>query len=353
MFSAQRTHAAWQRRRLAFTTALVLSLLVCPRWASAAYNDTVVLKNGDTLKGEVKGLQQGKLQFKTDTMSTVYIKWDRVAQITAPESFEVEMTDGSRFFGSLEPAADGKLGLGVGGPAVLVDLADVVKITPIKQRFWDRLDGSIDLGASYTKSTGIGQGSLSVAVGTRRRNFEVSTTFDTTITVQPEEPVASRTVLSLGYVQLLRNRWFVPGLGKFERNTDLGLDLRSSVSVGFGRFLVQTNRTLFGASGGLVVNQEIPVEGDKSENVEAFANVSYSFFTYDTPKTNITTSFTVFPSLNVAGRVRTDVDIALKRELLKDFTVGLTIWDMYDSKAPSGSSSTHDFGATVSIGWTF
>ncbi len=84
MPSAQRPRLA----RLIRSSLLLFPLVVCLSLASAradaAYTDTVVLKNGDRIRGEVKSLQQGKLEFKTDTMSTVYIKWDRVAEITAP-----------------------------------------------------------------------------------------------------------------------------------------------------------------------------------------------------------------------------------------------------------------------------
>jgi hypothetical protein len=334
-------------------SALAASLLLFPGWAGAAYNDTVVLKNGDRLMGEVKVLQQGMLEFKTDTMSTVYIKWDRVAELIAPETFEVETTDGSRYYGALASGARGKLSIDIGMDTVAVDLVDVVRIRLLKQRFWDRIDGSIDLGASYSDSSGIGQGSLSVNVNVRRPSFQVGASFDTTITVQPDEPLSSRTNVTAGYVRLLKNRWHVPISAKFERNTDIGLELRSSGSGGFGRYFVQTNRSQFGAAGGLVFTREIPVDGDTTNNIEAFAGSSYSFFTHDTPKTTIGVSFTVFPSLNVSGRYRTDLDVTVKRELWKDFTVGFTYYDTYDNKPPGGGSPAHDFGGTVTIGWTF
>ena len=334
-------------------SGLLVWLFLFPASAGAAYTDTIVLKNGDRLKGEVKGLRQGQLQFKTDAMSTVYIKWDRVVELTAPGSFEVETVGGTRFLGSLSSPGSGTLGIDIGLRVVTVNLVDVVRITQLKNRFWDRIDGSIDLGASYTDSSGIGQGSLSVAVGVRRPSFQVQTSFDTTITVQPDQPVSSRTNLGGSWTKLLRNRWFVPVIGKLERNTDIGLELRSSGAGGFGRYFVQTNRSQLGAAGGLVVTREIPVDGDSTRNIEAFLGSSYSFYTYDTPKTTIGAEFIVYPSLNVSGRWRTNLDISLRRELLKDFTVGFTYYDTYDNKPTGGGSPAHDFGGTVTVGWTF
>jgi hypothetical protein len=194
---------------------------------------------------------------------------------------------------------------------------------------------------------------VNVSVGTRRPAFELRTDFSTTVTVQPDQPDQSRTVGSVSYLKMMRNRWFVPGTGRLERNTDLGLDLRSSVGGGIGRYFVQTNRSVLGAAAGLVLNRENPVEGDSTTNVEAFFGATYEFFTYDTPKTDIDTRFVLYPSLTVSGRYRTEFNLTLSREIVKDFTVGATAYDSYDNKPPGGSSSTHDFGFSLNIGWTF
>jgi len=340
-------------RQASGVALLVLCVLAAGRPAAAADTDVVVLKNGDRMHGEIKGMEYGRLQFSTTTMSTVYVEWDKVAALLSPRFFEFELMDGSRYYGSLEPADAGALGVAFEGQVTAFDAARVVRIRRIKSSFWDRIDGSISLGASYARSSEIGQGSLSVSVGTRRPAFEFGTDFSTTITVQPDQPDQSRTTGGVSYRRLMRNRWFVPGTGRLERNTDLGLALRSSVGGGIGRNLAQTNRSVLGVAGGLVVNRENPVEGDSTANVEAFVGTTYEFFTYDTPKTNIDTTFVLYPSLNVSGRYRTDFSLTLSREIVKDFTVGATAYDSYDNKPPGGSSSTHDFGFSLNIGWTF
>jgi hypothetical protein len=339
--------------RVAQVALLAASMLAAARPAAAADTDIVVLRNGDRMHGEIKDMQYGRLKFSTTTMSTVYVEWDKVAGLVSPRFFEFELTDGSRYYGSLEPADAGTLGVAFEGQVTSLDVARVVRIRLIKSSFWDRIDGSISLGASYTKSSEIGQGSLNVSVGTRRPAFELETDFSTTITVQPDQPDQSRTVASVSYLKLMRNRWFVPGTGKLESNTDLGLDLRSSAGGGIGRYFVQTNRSVLGAAAGLVLNRENPVDGDSTTNVEAFFGTTYEFFTYDTPKTNIDVAFVLYPSLSVGGRYRTDFSLTLSREIVKDFTVGATAYDSYDNKPPAGSSSTHDFGISLNIGWTF
>lgn len=346
-----RTSGPW--RRGATAAALLVLLLAGARPAAAADTDLVVLKNGDRLHGEIKKLQYGRLELSTTSISTIYVEWDKVVELVSPNFFDVETRDGVRYYGSLEQGAAGKLSVALDGVVTPLDVGSVVRIRRIKSSFWDRIDGSVNLGASYTKSSGIGQGSLTVNVYTRRPEFEFSTDFSTTITVQPDQSDKSRTTGGASYLRLLRNRWFVSGTGRLERNTDLGLDLRSSVGGGPGRYFVQTNRSLLGAGGGLVVNRENPVSGESTTNVEAFVAASYEFFTYDTPKTKIDTTFIVFPSLNVSGRYRTELNLSLSREIVKDFTVGATAYDSYDSKPPAGSSSTHDLGISLTVGWIF
>ena len=339
--------------RLARASVLAAGVLAAAGPALAADTDIVVLKNGDRFHGEIKGMEYGRLQLLTTTMSTVYVEWDKVAGLVSPNFFELELMDGTRYYGSLEPADAGTLAVALEGQTNALDVWQVVRIRRIKSSFWDRIDGSISLGANYTRSSEIGQGSLSASLRTRRPAFEVSTDFSTTITAQPDQPDQSRTAFGVSYLRLMRNRWFVPAVGKLERNTDLGLDLRSSVGGGMGRYVLQTNRSVLSAAGGLLLNRENPVEGDTTTNVEAFVATTYEFFTYDTPKTSIDTTFALFPSLNVSGRYRTDFSLTLSREIVKNFTVGVTAYDSYDNKPPGGSSSTHDLGISLTIGWTF
>jgi hypothetical protein len=321
--------------------------------AEAADTGLVHLKNGDRIAGEVKNMRLGKLELNTTSMGTIYVEWDKVVGLTAPEIFEIERTDGARFYGSLAPAGPGQLGVVLADNAENLEIPAVVRIRRLKEHFWDRLDGSISVGASFTQSSGIGQGSVDWSVTTRRPSFEFGTKFDTTITVQPDEPDETVAALSGSYTRLLRSRWRLPFTGMLERNTDLGLELRSSFSGGVGRYLVQTNRSFLGAMGGLLVNQEEPVSGEATQNVEAVLGVSYSFYTYDTPKTNLSAELVMYPSFTVSGRIRTEFDFSLRREIIADFTVGVTAYDSYDSKPPEGSSSKHDIGATLNVGWVF
>lgn len=78
------------------------------------------------------------------------------------------------------------------------------------------------------------------------------------------------------------------------------------MAAGAGRDVVRTSRTVVAWSAGIQANRERPLDGGTRGNAEAFVSASCSFFTYDSPKTRLSTSFVAVPSLTVSSRVRTE-----------------------------------------------
>ena len=190
---------------LACSAALLvcLELLAPLREVSAREKtDVVILKNGDRLTGEVKGLQYARLEFKTDTMETVNVKWEEVEQVTSSYSFEVELKNGLRFFGTLGPPAEPGM-LSIIGAERTVGLAmdQVVRIRPIKGTFWKRIDGSFSLGLSFTKASDVLRFSLNANAKYEERKNIVNVTLSSIITTQKEEESKENNLLLLRYTR--------------------------------------------------------------------------------------------------------------------------------------------------------
>jgi hypothetical protein len=337
-----------------FAAMAAAGIALLPAAAGAADTDTVLLRNGDRISGEVKSLDKGRLELSTTSLSTIYVEWDKVVSLEAVGVYEVETSDGGRYVGRPGPADPGKMSLALqGGQTLVLDIPAVVRMRRIRDVWWRRLSGSVSLGASYTKSSGIGQGTLASSVTFRRPAFEVSTAFDQSVSVEKDQVSSARTSWRSSYYRLLANRWFLPGIAKFERNHDLGFDLRATLGGGVGRFLVQSNKGDLGVAGGLVYNRELPVEGDGSNSLEAFVGANASFYRYDTPKTNLTLGVSGFPGLTDAGRFRFELNSTLSHEVIKDFTVGLTLYDSFDSRPPQEGALRNDVGLSLTVGWTF
>ena len=61
-------------------------------------DDVVVLKNGDRLTGEIKGLQSGELRFKSDYMAeAVRLDWSRVERLESKSTFMIWLVDSQPF----------------------------------------------------------------------------------------------------------------------------------------------------------------------------------------------------------------------------------------------------------------
>jgi len=337
--------------RSALGACAILYLLAVP--ASAQKTDVIILMNGNTLTCEIKLLDRGRLQASTDDLGTLNVEWDKVASVTATRLFRVETSSGLREFGQLASSQPGQLDVvTVDGP-ISVPLGEVVYLTPIGSRFWTRLDGSLDLGLSYTQSSGVAQLNFSTSATYRRPTFQLTGSASSYLTKQDEGDDTSRHTLGFQGVRPFGDQWLWLAQGGFERNQELGYDLRGTVSSGFGRFLVRSNRAVFVLGGGLSTNRELPTEGDSVQNLDGLLSLRQSYFTYDYPKTDITMSLDVYPGLSQWGRVRTQFDGKIKREIVRDFSVGFTIYDSYDSDPPSADARKNDVGFSLTIGWTF
>jgi hypothetical protein len=84
----------------------LLLLLQLPVAAMAARTDNVLLINGNTVTGEIESLEFGDLEYSTDSMGTVHIDWEDVVAITTNRRLQVEVSNGTRFFGNLEGAQE-------------------------------------------------------------------------------------------------------------------------------------------------------------------------------------------------------------------------------------------------------
>ena len=311
----------------------------------------VTLPNGDRITGEVVSLERGRLEFKTDDAGTLEIEWDNVATLEAMRQFEVLTSDGSRFLGSLGRTAEPFV-LMIGN--VSLPMLQATLIVPIGASFWKRLDGSLDLGFNYTRSSGVAQATLNSETVFRQPAFAVNLDFSATLTKQQDETEPDdRGNLDLSYVRYRGRRWLVSGATRLETNESLGLVLRSQVGGVVGLRLVNTNRAQFEVGGGLMVNDERGVDTDPTQNLEGLLTLRSSFYTYDRPKTTFSGSVQDYPNLTTWGRQRLQVDSNIKREVWKDFYFSLDVFDTFDSAPPNPDAARNDVGVVTAISWSY
>lgn len=338
-------------------SAVALAILFASSTTASAQkrSDTVTLLNGDRFTGEILALDRGRLELKTDDAGTIDIEWDKVASVEAARGFEIETTSGRRLLGTLSRGSDpGMMLVAASDGVVTLATREVTRVTPMGASFWAKLDGSFDAGFTYSQSSGIAQTTLNWDSVFRRPDFSVQLDGSATLTARSDDPQRDdRGSVELAYTRYRGRRWFVSGSGRFDSNESLGLALRSQVGTAIGQRLVNTNHAQFEVGGGLVLNDERPVDAEPTQNVEGLLALKTSYYTYDRPKTQLDLSFQYYPSLSNWGRQRLQLDSAVRRELWKDFFVSLNVYDTFDSAPPQPNAARNDVGVSVAVGWSY
>jgi hypothetical protein len=224
----------------------------------------------------------------------------------------------------------------------------------LKAGFWERMDGSLSLGANYTHSSDFGQLTLGVDSRSRTTTHQVSFDLSSIITRAADSPSSSRNDMQATYVHYLERRWITGGVLILQQNEDLGIDLRAVAGGGVGRHLVQTYRSDMTILGGLAIDEEIVADSDQSgTSIEGVITGEYWYSRFDDPETSIDITLNVFPGLTEWGRVRLDCDVAFKREFFKDFYFEISAFYNHDTHPPNEDADKYDFGVVTSIGWNF
>jgi hypothetical protein len=334
--------------------AALVGLVSAGSPALAAKTDLVVLRNGDRVTGEVQQLERGRLRVDTDDMGTLEIEWDKVTGVSARAQFDVEDLQGRRYVGSLEPTpAAGEVRISSAAGARVVRLLELARLQRLQATFWKRLDGSLDLGTSYTSGSELFKLDAAATIRTHRPGYEVAASGSAAVTTQPGVEDSSRNVFAVVYSRRFENRWLALARGQLEQNSELGFDLRSSLAAGGGRYFLQRRSDRLAGSLGLSVNREKPAEGESTTNLELTAILTYDRFAHDFPKVDVSIGAALFVSLSDPGRQRFELEGRLKRELVRDFYASIRGYESYDSRPPAEQSVRSDWGVTLALGWSF
>ncbi len=333
---------------LVVLASLLLPAGVCAR----SKTDLVYLVNGDRLTGEIKQLDRGILKLSTSALSTVNIEWADVDSLNSVYEFRLEDRAGHKRVGAIFMRHDRTVEVIRKGATYEVPRDSVVALTPLEASFWQQLDGSFSIGYSYTKSDKNTQ--LNTSGWVLRRTIERQLRFDFSSIVKStaQTPTTVRYDVSLDYRRLLKGILFAESTAKVGRNDEQGLDLRTSLSGALGANLVKSNRVQLVSSAGVSVNREFAADNTQTDNIEGLVSVQHDIFAYNFPKIDYTTTLDVYPSFTNWGRIRADLNIHARREIVSDFFVELTFYDSYDNRPPANGQKT-DYGLTFSLGWSF
>lgn len=338
-----------------FCLVLLLGSILGPSSVFAGpKTDVFLLRNGNDVICEIKGMGHGKLKASTSDMGTLSVEWDKVVRLTSPSYFLITLHSGEQKFGRLpDSGEDGVLTVAnqLGTNSLVMD--EIATIEPIKSNFWDRVDISLSAGFNWTKASETSTTNFSSYFDYIGRVYRLGVGANGSATTERDNRTTRRFESLLYGSRLISGRLQGRLAAGASRNDQLGLDLRTSLDMTLGYNLLMERHLELLVSAGLVGNREWAAEEEPPTNSgEAILSVLFTLFRYDSPKTDLNFSAALFPSLTVKDRVRFDMAIALRKELVTDLFLELQYYLNTDNRPSAGAESTSDRGIVFGLGWS-
>jgi len=215
----------------------------------------------------------------------------------------------------------------------------------------------LSFGFSYTKASRVGQITLdwNNLYKTERTIVELKANSIVTTYEDSSGSTSQTQNHSLSYTRLLVRKWSASITGGYQRNDELGLKYRVSLAPTLGLSPLRSNLQQLTIDLGASVNEELGT-ADTSKmqfNAEGVLRLSYRLFKYSSPKTDINTTLSGYPSFTTEDRYRVDFNVKFRREIIKDFFFDISYYTNYDSKPATESAATSDYGIVTSVSWSY
>ena len=345
--------------RLALLSA---ALVLAPALFAREKTDVLVMKNGDRMTCQVKGLEAGVLYVSFDYIDgTASVEWSKVARLESNQLFIVKTEDGSVYTGRLktaESAAGEPVKIEVfepPEPAVLLESPQVVSIIETSEKFWRRFNGEVSFGVIYSKGNESTQYTFGSQTVYLRERWSAAANFNSTLSSSTGTSASTRNSLDLIGTRLLPwNKYFYSGLGSFLQSSAQGITLQTSIGGGLGRYLKNTNRSKISVLGGVSWQSTnyhpslVPV--GKQNLAAALIATDINLFKFD--KTNLDVNATVFPALSEPGRFRFNTNATYYIKLISNLSWNVSFYGNWDNRPPPGFSGS-DYGSSAGLSWTF
>jgi hypothetical protein len=320
------------------------------------------MNNGDRLTGEIKGLNSGVLFVSLDYIDgTSSVEWSKVDHLESKQLFVVKTEDGSVYSGTLrtvENPAGRPMRIEISESperTETVEQSQVVDMDQTSDRFWQRFNGQINSGITYSKGNQATQYSLSSSVDYPRERWAAGAALSSSLASSTGASTSTRNSVTFNALRLLRwNNWYYSGVGSFLQSSEQDIHLQTNLSAGIGRYFKNSNHAKISVLAGLGwqhTNYSQSTSQDNSPNIAA-AMVATELKVFRFDKTNLDVSATAFPALSQPGRIFFNTNVTYYVKLFRNLTWNVSFYGNWDNEPPSHFSGS-DYGTTAGIGWKF
>ena len=332
---------------------IFLMMLLVISSITRAQNDTIISRDGDILVGEIKIMEKGVLILKTDYSDENFkIEWDGIGQVHTHRILLIMLSDGRRLNGSITSKPGDPPVVLISGPngnLIIDDLLEITYLKPIEKNFLGRLDASVELGYSFTKTKNHHQLNARSSVGYMAVIWGADGSFDLLRSIQDSVAPTKRTDASIGMRMFFNRSWFLALSNNFLQNDEQKLRLRSTTNLSAGHLFINNYVAYFGIGAGFAYNFEsFTTDEPDEESVEGLIGFELNIFAHE--DLSLLTTLKVYPSITVKGRIRSDFRFDIKYDLPLDFFIKLGFTDNFDN-LPVAGASKHDYVISTTFGW--
>jgi hypothetical protein len=324
--------------------------------------DVIVMKNGDRLTCEIRGLSAGVLSVKLRyAKGTVGLQWSEVARLESSQLFLVQTEGGTVYTGKLStPGIPNERIVKIQVASmpereVEISQPQLIRLDQTAESFWRRLDGSIDTGILYSKGNQSTQYNVASQVEYRRERWSGQGSVNSSLASSSGANVSTRNQANLSSMRLLRwNNWFYSGAGSFLQSSVQGIDLQTTVGGGVGRYLRNNNQASLYVLGGFAWQNTRYKDYTSKQSAQntAAALVAADLKVFRFKKTNLDLSALILPGISEPGRVRANTNASYYIKLFSDLSWNVSFYGNWDNQPPPTLSGS-DYGTSSGLSWTF
>jgi len=321
--------------------------------------DTLSLKNGDRLIGEIKRLRNGYLFYNTQQAGNVQIEWENVQRLVSDKSMVFQTLDGDLLEGNFALVRPEQMIIYEQKDTFFMgDSYFLSSLYPVKGKFWQRIDGNFNLGLDYTRVSNIFRSNVDVKLSYQDFKNYADVGYNGIVTNDrnAEERSVNRTFFT-NYAHFFSNSWFFNTRYSLEQNSQQGIDLRHVISGQVGRAVPIGRNVSTQSSLGLNYNREKffnedVQRSDFNNSLEGILTLKFKAYRYKIPELDVSADFTLLPGLTEWGRVRIVSSLTTTWELISDLNIALSGYYNFDNRPPRESAARDDWGVVFSIGYS-
>ena len=338
-------------------------LMVLPLHARPK-TDVIVMKNGDKITCEIKGLSSDTLFISVDyILNTLSVDWKKVDHIESNQLFLVKTEDGTVYTGTLSPPeteAERPKEIDLAeaeAPAkkITLERTQIARMDQTSASFRERWNGQLGSGFTYSKGNESSQYNLNSSLGYVAPRWSAGAAFNSNLTSSTGSTASTRNQFSITGQKLLKwNKWYVIGVVDFLQSSVQGIQAQETFGGGVGRNIVNSGRSFFTVYGGFAlqkINYQQSVLPESTQKVAtSLFGTQVKLFRFD--KTTLTTSANLLPFLSQPGRLQFNVNSTYYVKFWGKLNCNVTFYGNWDNQPPPGFAKS-DYGTTTGLNINF